>query len=224
MKKLALIGDNAVLNIGLRHVISSGSETFSIVESEHMAGYYKSNDADDIDIIMLVIDSSDGHGDLDQIALAIKNSPNSSIIIYDNQIELEKVPIYLKSEVQGYISKKSELSEITKCLSTVQKGKKYLSKDAMEWVLNKFYYQQEAKNTKAHKKNNFNLTQHELTIAKYLTAGMKTSVIAKKIDRKLSTISTIKYNIFKKLNVDNVIDLKTIIESNTQQNKETADK
>jgi DNA-binding NarL/FixJ family response regulator len=214
MKTLALIGNNVVLNLGLRQVIGESTEKFSIKESENLASFHQTQSSDTPTIIMLVVDTGKDGDDLEQITQALKWYPSAHIVIYDNILDLEKVPVYLRSEVQGYVTKKSALSEITKCLTTVQSGKRFLSNDVMDWVLNKFYYQQQPKSVKSHKKSNLNLTQHELMIARHLASGMKTSTIAQKIDRKLSTISTIKYNIFKKLNIDNVIDLKSVIESN----------
>jgi DNA-binding NarL/FixJ family response regulator len=45
-------------------------------------------------------------------------------------------------------------------------------------------------------------------VAQYLAEGMQTSWIAHKLNRKVSTISTIKSNIFHKLQIDNILKLR----------------
>jgi DNA-binding NarL/FixJ family response regulator len=55
------------------------------------------------------------------------------------------------------------------------------------------------------------LTNRESEIAKYLSQGMTTSWIANELGRKASTISTIKHSIFKKMKVDNILELRTAI-------------
>jgi DNA-binding NarL/FixJ family response regulator len=56
-----------------------------------------------------------------------------------------------------------------------------------------------------------NLSSQEYEIASQLLKGLSTNNIAQKIGRKATTISTIKNNIFKKLEVDNIIKLPRVL-------------
>lgn len=56
-------------------------------------------------------------------------------------------------------------------------------------------------------KKNIKLSEREFEIAQYLSKGMRVSKIAEKLDRRVSTISTIKKSIFTKLEVDSVVKL-----------------
>jgi len=57
------------------------------------------------------------------------------------------------------------------------------------------------------------LSPREMEVALLIVDGIKTTVIAKKLAIKSNTVSTIKRNIFKKLNIESEVGLYKIINS-----------
>ncbi|MCE7042806.1 response regulator transcription factor [Dyadobacter sp. CY312] len=133
--------------------------------------------------------------------------PGVSLIVYDEQVNSEMLINYLRSDVKGYLSKTNDLNELMICITDVLNGKKYVNSEVLIDLLLKNCPDLK----KREKKRNSTLTSHEHEIAQYLSQGMKTSLIAQTFGRKVSTISAIKANIFKKLEVDNVVSLKEVI-------------
>lgn len=212
MQTLALIGKNAVLNAGLHYILNQVFVGLSVVEFPDGNSFETNHNSVTPDIFVLTIDTTNESEYLRQLLVIRKHFPHAFIVIYDNQLELEKLPAYLRANVQGYISKKSDMSEIKECLTAVQNGKKYLSSDAMNWVINKYSYTKPEPVKRNNGKGSIDLTGNQLIIAKYLAAGMRPTAIAEKLGRKISTISTVKATIFKKLKVTNIVDLKFVTE------------
>ena len=116
---------------------------------------------------------------------------------------------YLKIGVDGYLSKLNDLAELVACINDISRGKHYICSDALYAMLL-------TKSTSERpnvQKVNHQLTSREFEVANYLSEGLQTKIIAQKLGRAPSTISTTKANIFKKLKVDNVVKLRDLIHS-----------
>lgn len=133
--------------------------------------------------------------------------PKVGLIIYDEQPTSSLLIEYLQAGANAYLVKEGSIEELITCITDVAQGKRFINNEALiEAVLNKSFVLEGV----ALRQKSF-LTAHEYEIANYLREGMKTSWIAQKLGRKSSTISTIKANIFKKLEVDNIIKLNEAI-------------
>jgi DNA-binding NarL/FixJ family response regulator len=138
-----------------------------------------------------------------------KNYPTSKVIVYDDNADYDMLVSSFRSGVDGYLSKKSDVNELLECIKKVLSGKKYATNEALvELMFNRYPSATDGPNIMRP-----TLTAHEWEIASYLTEGMKTTLIAQTLKRKVSTISTIKSTIFKKLKVDNVFALREAMRS-----------
>ncbi|REA56519.1 hypothetical protein DSL64_26745 [Dyadobacter luteus] len=134
--------------------------------------------------------------------------PTANLIVIGVMAELDVVAGYLNAGVSGFLSIDSELKEFTKCFHDVLEGRRYVSQDIF-WLLLDLHDTQKV----AKIKKPTPLTVNEYRIARYILEGKKTTWIAAELSRKASTISTIKSNIFRKLSVSNVFQLKSTLES-----------
>jgi DNA-binding NarL/FixJ family response regulator len=141
--------------------------------------------------------------------------PASKIIIYDDDADYEMVVNCFKTGVDGYVSKKCDMNGLLECINKVLSGNKYATNEALMELMLKQKHLNPV--TKARIKKSA-LSPRELEVANYLSKGMKTTSIAQILTRKVSTISTIKATIFKKLNVDNVVALKEAISAGQPMN------
>ena len=220
MINLAIIDKYPVVRIGIKIFLKDHFPEIDVVESDSISGLQNTDPDIKPDLIILGI-SQDDMNNIAILKSAKQSYPASKIILYveasgtsssESDLVVKNLIIsYLKIGVDGYLSKLNHLSELETCINDIRKGKHYICSDALfamlltdhtggEKVVNKVFQQ---------------LTSRELEVAKYLSDGMPTKTIAKKLGRAPSTISTTKANIFKKLNVDNVIKLRDIIHLNT---------
>lgn len=100
------------------------------------------------------------------------------------------------------------MDELLKCISEVESEKNYVSNEIMEILIPKWI--STGKDTASN--NHITLTHREFEIATFLIDGASVSEISKKLQRKTSTISTIKKNLFRKLQIQNLVDLKDSLE------------
>jgi DNA-binding NarL/FixJ family response regulator len=126
---------------------------------------------------------------------------NIPLVVYDENEKSDLTLMYLKLGVDAYIKKSSLSDEILPCLCEVMLGKRYLSPDLVQNLLSSLQGRTKRARTTP------SLTERETQIAGLLCKGMRTNNIANTLERKPSTISTIKNTIFKKMNVKNILEL-----------------
>ena len=108
---------------------------------------------------------------------------------------------YIQAGANGYLNKLSDSETIIKAVKTVLEKGKFISND----ILNKFIAFSQ------HRRESSNplegLTHREFEIAELLARGFGNLEIANELDIKMTTVSTHKLNIFKKLHITNIIEL-----------------
>ena len=176
----------------------------TILESETL----KSFAGDDcrhetVDLIVARADSAVGSEDRNDVLAAREFYPASKIVVFAGTVEYEVVTANLNAGVSGYFCEEGELEEFVKCIRRVAEGKKYISPSILWILLDLEDPKKISKTTRP-----LALTAHEHQIAEYFCEGKRTKWIANQLCRKVSTISTIKANIFRKLKVENVFQLK----------------
>ena len=103
----------------------------------------------------------------------------------------------------GYVDRGASLNDITQTIRDILRGKVYLEPSLwIEYITNHAptHIFPQLKTSKP-------LTGKELEIANYLMKGFKTNEISKLLNKSPTTISTQKANIYKKLDVRNVVEL-----------------
>lgn len=132
----------------------------------------------------------------------------SRIIVYSHAKEyLSNVPDLLESGISAFLTNEFDAAELQQCLNTVLQGKKYLNSE-MLWG---FLASQKKNGTLPSEPSS--LSRMESVVAQYLTEGLGIKAIAEKMDRRSSTISTIKATVFRKLGVSNIIELNNVMNS-----------
>ncbi len=134
--------------------------------------------------------------------------PESRLLVFDmGNSNYRAMPLYFREGGDGYLSLSDSVDNVKECLSSLSEGKKFIPYEGVEWILDNH-------------KSIFNVgrkfkpfTSSELCVAKALIGGKRISDIAKDMDKKISTISTLKRKLMAKVGVDNIIELRTVMES-----------
>ncbi len=135
----------------------------------------------------------------------IKSSNKScKIILYDYHLSINYIIAFFGEKINAYLPDNFDENELRECLITIESNRLYINNQIAMQLLT-------IKPLRGRKKN-IRLTATETKVADFLVQGMRSSLIAKELDRKISTISTIKSNIFRKTNVDNIIDLRAVMD------------
>ena len=128
--------------------------------------------------------------------------PDLKILVFSGRDELSNAPIYLHRGANGFLHKNSFDSEAEKAILTIMDNKKYVSPKLKEAMLNNLM---EGKSMQPDPIAS--LTPREREVLSLLLTGKWLKSIADELNVKISTVGTQKNRIFKKLNVDNIVDL-----------------
>jgi two-component system invasion response regulator UvrY len=148
-----------------------------------------------------------------QIGKVLSSYPKVPLVIYNYSSDYTTVTRYFKEGVSGYLSIDSESDQLVDCIQTVLKGYKYISVEMLLHVIGRVESDPlvaPAKTTSLFDK----LSRREREIAGYISNGARTVELAKILHVRPSTISTVKANILRKLNVKNVVELSRAVAKN----------
>lgn len=216
MKTIAVIDKHPIVRAGLEVFIKNNFNEVTLLEFDSFHHFNKIclDISPDLFIVGNTVELPNNQCKL--IMGLIGKSKQTKVIIYDDSPDFLKVSLYFKSGATGYLSKQSEMEELLKCISEVERGRNYVSNEIMEILIPKWI--SPGKDTVSG--NHVTLTHREFEIATFLIDGASVSQISKRLQRKTSTISTIKKNLFRKLQIENLVDLKDSLEKS--MNRQTA--
>ena len=126
------------------------------------------------------------------------------IVLYGYQQPVPNIIAFFREKISGYLPDDFTDSELGLCITALAANRIYINMQiAIELMIT-------PRPVRTRKKSILTLT--ETKVADLLVRGLRPSHIAKEMDRKISTISTIKSNILKKTQVSNVIDLAQVMQ------------
>ncbi len=126
------------------------------------------------------------------------------IVLYGYQQPIPNIIGFFREKISGYLPDDFAEHELEECITALAANRIHINMQiAIELVITPRLVRPRKKPT---------LTQTETKVANLLVRGLSSSHIAQKMERKISTISTIKSNILKKTQVSNVFDLAKVME------------
>ncbi|WP_353717624.1 response regulator transcription factor [Dyadobacter sp. 676] len=131
--------------------------------------------------------------------------PDVPVLVFSGQKEELYGLHCIRAGAAGFVSKESKASELQEAIRVVLNGQKYLSPLVRAQLVASM--QQHRVSDPAEL-----LSARELIVMEMLLEGEWTKDIARKLNLKSTTISTFKTRIFKKLGVDNLLDLARHVE------------
>jgi len=209
MLSFVIIDRYPIIRTGIDLFLKNQFTKIHILESDSIVNFLEIYPAYKPDVVILGLNQYPDILKINLVTAAKQAYPTAKLIIYDdilysqlnnNARNMKTIARYMKEGVNGYLSKGNNLSELIDCIHDIFIGKNYISTE-------KFIQTSQQETAKLPK-----LTKREFEIAVYISKGMTTNGIAQKLKRASSTISTTKATIFKKLKVDNVLNLRDVMQ------------
>lgn len=156
----------------------------------------------------------------EQLIRKIKHRKGSEqILIFADHFDYVQAMSYFLNGATGYITKHAEKKDIDAAIRCQLNGESYLSMELMKAIANEKLRSLSGKDISAaylSKKNGLPtpdslLSRRQKEIVSHLVIGESTTNIARLLNLKLSTVSTHKFKIFEKLQVNNVVALKELM-------------
>ncbi|HEU4790815.1 MAG TPA: response regulator transcription factor [Flavobacterium sp.] len=204
IKKILIVDDHFIVRSGMSILLENEIDNVQISEANDFQEALVECGKVTFDLVILDINLPGGKkcymvDDLREFQKDVK------ILIFSAHEEDIYAFRYIQAGANGYLNKLSDSETIVKAVKTVLEKGKFISND----IVNKFIAFSQ------HRKESDNpleyLTHRELEIAELLARGFGNLEIANELDIKMTTVSTHKLNVFKKVHVTNIIELAELL-------------
>ncbi|RAJ12508.1 LuxR family two component transcriptional regulator [Arenibacter echinorum] len=140
-----------------------------------------------------------------------KHSSTTKSIILSMHDSEEYILKSVNAGASGYLLKDTGKTEFLKAISTVEQGGKYFSGDISNVLVNNLLSQGQTKPESKHPSkngnNSFGITSKELQILELVLSGLTNKQISEKLQKSKRTIETHRFNLMRKMGVNNLMDL-----------------
>ncbi|WP_024482472.1 response regulator transcription factor [Cellulophaga baltica] len=208
--RIVLADDHSLVRDGIRALleeeedlvvvaeVSNGKEAIDMVNE-------KKPDLLIIDIRMPVMNG------IDAVEILNKQGTETKTIILSMHDSEEYILKSVSAGANGYLLKDTGKTEFIKAIRTVQHGGKYFSGDISNVLVNNLLsgskpVSEKPKHIKS-SENPFDLTSKELQILELILSGLTNKQISEKLENSKRTVETHRFNLMRKMDVKNLIDL-----------------
>lgn len=203
--KIVLADDHILVRKGIKSMLESESDLQVIGEAGNGIEALAVADKLHPDILVLDIRMPEMSG-LEAAAKLSEVSPLTKALILSMHDSEEYVLQALDAGAYGYLLKDTDKAEFVKALKQIQAGNKYFSGAVSNALANRLL------NTKSEIKSTFledpyHLTKREREILMMVINGTPNKEIADSLGKSVRTIETHRFNIMKKMEVNNAIDM-----------------
>ena len=208
--KIALVDDHLLVRNGIKSLLeeeqdmlviaegSNGLEAIEIVEQHNP-------DILIIDVRMPEMNGIEAVGKLQNIT----STKTKSIVLSMHDSE-QYILESIKAGASGYLLKDTDKKEFIKAIHTVFNGEKYFSGDISNVIVSN-YLQSTSNAPKSekpiHEVDPYGLTKKEKLILSHILSGKTNSEISKILNNSKRTVETHRFNLMKKMNVKNLMEL-----------------
>ncbi|WKN32389.1 response regulator transcription factor [Porifericola rhodea] len=205
--KAVLADDHGVVRSGIKSLLESEGDIEVIAEAEngqealHQVGKLTP------DLAILDVRMPEMNG-LEVARNMQKSGIDTKVLILSMHDDEDYILQAVESGALGYLLKGSSKDEFLKAVRTVYKGEKYFSADVSRIFINSYLNIKKDKSSSPEASGgNYDLTKREKQILTMLVDGIGNKDIAEKLNKSIRTIETHRFNIMKKLGVNNVVEL-----------------
>ncbi|WP_298474024.1 response regulator transcription factor [uncultured Maribacter sp.] len=208
--RIVLADDHSLVRDGIRALLESESNLIVIGEAsngEEAIAMVKDLKPDllIIDIRMPVMNGIEAVAELNAQGILI-----NSIILSMHDSE-EYILKSVSAGAKGYLLKDTGKEEFLKAIHTVQEGGKYFSGAISNVLVNNLLNPSKEANEESIKKEEkeipFNLTNKELKVLGLVLSGLTNKEISEKLQNSKRTVETHRFNLMRKMQVKNLMEL-----------------
>jgi len=207
---IVLADDHSLVRDGIRALLEEEPDLDVIGEVSNGLDALKMVDEKSPDILIVDIRMPELGGIETVERLNAKGKSNTKCIILSMHDSEEYILKSVQAGANGYLLKDTGKAEFVKAIHMVQEGGKYFSGDISNVLVNNLFSSDKKTNqslSKTNKNTPFDLTNKELQVLELVLAGYTNKEISEKLQNSKRTIETHRFNLMKKMEVKNLIDL-----------------
>ncbi|HKZ67778.1 MAG TPA: response regulator transcription factor [Chitinophagaceae bacterium] len=183
--------DHSIVRMGVKLMLEGGYPNVTIDEAENGSEIVEKVKANSYELLILDFQMPNTDS-FSIISYLLARDVHFKILVYSMATEKIFAGKLLKAGVKGFLSKETKNTELLKAVAVI--------------LNDEIYATEQAGISKAN--NPFDdLSNKEMDILAFLVQGKTTKEISILSNLQLSTVSTHKFRIFRKLNVNNIVEL-----------------
>jgi len=199
--KFFVVSPNGVFRLGIKRIIELAISDAEVIVNHSVKPVAAANEWEHYDMLILHISSrADDVSDFLKVRKHFRK--DIKVLILSDEAGLIEAKYLFSLGVKGYTDSNSSSQSIEEAIKTVLSGKLYADSSLIIQSFDSHFQKNESAVASLYK-----LSVKELEIATYLIQGLGTNQISQLTNRKPTTISTQKTNIFNKLKISNVVEL-----------------
>ena len=200
--RILLADDHKIIRDGLRSLLEKETDMVVAGEAENGRKALQLTRKLDPDVVIMDVSMPDLNG-MDAARQILSEQPGVKIVALSMHSEKLYVEGMLKAGVSGYLLKDTAFEELVKAIRVVCAGKKYLSPDITDIVLQDYLHPAATTDDQPA----ISLTTREREVLQLIAEGRATRQIADKLHISIKTVETHRKNIMEKLGLRTVAEL-----------------
>ena len=201
--KVILVDDHAVVRAGYKILLRNNENINVVAETSTGEDAIILSDKYQPDVIVMDI-SLPGMSGIDAIRSIVKKNNNIKILVFSMHEEVVFVERAFQAGAIGYMTKSTDPEMLSKAISQVAQGKKYLDDELKQKMT---YEYEKSRDSDALLSD---LSAREFQIFCLLAEGLKTNEISKQLNISYKTAANYSTQIKNKLNATTVADIARI--------------
>ncbi|MFX0556122.1 response regulator transcription factor [Maribacter sp. CXY002] len=209
--KIILADDHSLVRDGIKVLLETESDIEVIGEASNGKEAIALVNEKNPDILIIDIRMPEMNG-IEAVEILNRQNTATKCIILSMHDSEEYILQSVNAGAKGYLLKDTGKQEFIKAIQTVNNGGKYYSGDISNVLVNNLLNPtsttlSEVPQKKTATTNPFDLTNKELQVLELILTGLTNKQISEKLQNSKRTIETHRFNLMRKMEVKNLIDL-----------------
>ncbi|WP_372745134.1 response regulator [Lutibacter sp.] len=213
---IVLVDDHAIVRDGIKYLLEEEKNLVVIGEGSNGLDAIKLVEEKQPDLLIIDVRMPIMSG-IEALKIINKDSVKIKAIVLSMHDSEEYILESIDAKAMGYLLKDSSKAEILKAIYTVYNGDKYFSGDISNVIVNNLLKKSDTQPTATNTETNsastnesHTLTKREIEILHLVLLGKTNKEISEELNKSKRTIETHRFNLMKKLDVKNLIELSSV--------------
>ncbi|MEO5330931.1 MAG: response regulator transcription factor [Magnetococcus sp. YQC-5] len=195
MIRILLADDHSIFRAGLKKILADQTDievAGEVDNGDHVLAFLQNNSCN-----LLVLDvSMPGKSCLEIIQHALRNNPTLPIMILTMHQDHLMATRFIKAGAKGYLTKDCGLDQLLKAIRRVAAGRRHIDEELTDLI---FDQMEGGNETSCHTM----LSNREYTVLCRIASGLTVTQIADELSLSISSISSYRNRLLRKLNLEN---------------------
>lgn len=205
-----IIDSNEIFRLGIRKLVESIYPDIHVIDLDQAAAGSDSFNWDLADLVILS-DMGAREGFARAISRVRRSFRSAKILVLSDSPDFVEARQLFSLGIFGYAGRRTSTSVIGEAIQKVMNGKPYME----SYLVIDYLLSEGEENEITTPALGKRLSDKEQELVNYLVQGFKTNEISRLLQKKATTISRQKANIYNKLNVGSVVELLPYVHRNT---------